>query len=186
MDDERIVELFLDRNEDAIKLTTQKYGKQLRRIALVITADQQTAEECENDTYLKAWNSIPPNEPRSYLFQYLSRIVRNLAINRCVENTRLKRNAVIVELSQEIQQCIPSNDDVESSLDGKILAEIISKFLKGLSKEKRLVFMNRYYYLESIESIAKRFGLSKSKVKTMLFRIRNDLREYLIKEGYTL
>ena len=186
MDDDKIVELFLNRNESAIANTAEKYGYRLRSISQRITADLSVAEECENDTYLEAWNRIPPNEPRTYLLAFLSRIIRNISINRCVERDRLKRNAYIMELSDEMEQCIPSPNDVESYIDGIEIGRIISAFLHKQSKEKRIIFMHRYYYFDSISSIADRFGYSESKVKTMLFRMRNDLCDYLIKEGYSL
>lgn len=186
MDDEKIVELFLNKDESAITQTAEKYGVRLRSIAQRITADLSVAEECENDTYLEAWNRIPPNEPRTYLIAFLSRIIRNISINRCIERNRLKRSAYITELSDEMEQCIPSPNDVESCLDDIEIGRIISIFLHKLPKEKRMIFMHRYYYIDSVSSIAKRFGYSESKIKTMLFRMRNDLRTYLIKEGYTL
>lgn len=186
MDDDKIVELFLNKDESAIACTAEKYGHRLCSIAQRITTDLSVAEECENDTYLEAWNRIPPNEPRTYLLAFLSKIIRNISINRCVERDRLKRSAYITELSVEMEQCIPSPNDVESYLDGIEIGRIISVFLHRQSKEKRVIFMHRYYYLDSVSSIADRFGYSESKVKSMLFRMRNDLRNYLIKEGYTL
>ena len=186
MEDEKIVELYLERSEEAIKYTSEKYGNKLRHISFRITGDAQTAEECENDTYMEVWKRIPPNEPRNYFFQFLSRIARNISINRCIERNRLKRSAYIVEFTTEMEQCIPSPDDVGRRIENEEIGRIISAFLHGLPKEKRLLFMQRYYFLDSISSIAKRFGYSESKVKTTLFRVRNDLRQYLIKEGYTL
>lgn len=186
MDDASIVELFLNGDESAIAHTAEKYGARLRSISKRITADVSTAEECENDTYFEAWNRIPPNEPKTYLPAFLSRIIRNLSINRCVERDRLKRSAYITELSAEMEQCIPAPNDVESSVDAKEIGRIISDFLHKQSEEKRLIFMHRYYYLDSVSAIACRFGYSESKIKTRLFRMRNDLRNYFLKEGYTL
>ncbi len=186
MDDDKIVDLFLNKDESAIVHTAEKYGYKLRSISRRITANHSVAEECENDTYLEAWNRIPSNEPRTYLLAFLSRIIRNISINRCVERDCLKRSAYIMELSDEMEQCIPSPNDVESCMDGIEIGRIISVFLHMQSKEKRIIFMQRYYYFDSVSSIADRFGYSESKVKTMLFRMRNDLRNYLIREGYTL
>ncbi len=186
MKDEQIVELYLSREETAIRYTGEKYGERLRRIALRICGDLPTAEECENDTYLEAWQRIPPAEPRDYFPAFLSRIVRNISINRCVERDRLKRRAYITELSAEMEQCLPARDDVESLHDSAECMRLISRFLRRQTKEKRIVFLHRYYYLDSVAAIAKRFGCSESKIKTMLFRMRNDLRTYLMKEGYTL
>ncbi len=186
MDDETIVGLFLKKDETAIAHTAEKYGRRLRMISQRITADPSVAEECENDTYLEAWHRIPPNEPRTYLLAFLSKIIRNISINRCVERDRLKRRAIITELSIEMEQCIPSSSDVEADLDDIEIGRSISVFLHKQSKEKRIIFMHRYFYLDSISSIADRFDYSESKVKTMLFRMRNGLRKFLIKEGYPL
>lgn len=186
MDDNRIVELYLLRDETAIKQTTEKYGSRLRSLAYGIVKDQQTAEECENDTYMKAWNTIPPHEPRSYLYAFLARITRHISLNCCRDRSRLKRNAFICELGAEMEQCIPAPDDVECRIDDIALSDVINRFLSKLDKEKRNIFIRRYWYLDSIAAISERFALSESKVKTMLFRCRNQLREHLEKEGYIL
>ena len=186
MHDHQIVDLFLRRDETAITLTGEKYGKRLRALALNITNDLQAAEECENDTYVQAWNSIPPHEPRDYLFAFLARITRHISLNRCRERSRLKRSAHLCELTAEMEQCIPAPDDLQCRLDSMELSEAINGFLASLSEEKRAVFLRRYWFLDSIEAIAQRFSLSQSKVKTMLFRTRNQLRDYLEQEGYHL
>lgn len=186
MEDRRIVELFLCRDESAIRQTSDKYGKRLRSLAFGIIKDNEAAEECENDTYLAAWNSIPPHEPGNYLYAYLARIIRHISLNYCRSRSCLKRSAFICELSDEMEQCIPHPDDVECRVDERILREAINGFLETLSEEKRNVFLRRYWYLDSIASISRRFALSEGKVKTMLFRSRNQLREYLEKEGYIL
>lgn len=186
LDDNRIVELYLQRDETAIKQTTEKYGKRLRSLAYGIVNDQQTAEECENDTYMEAWNTIPPHEPRSYLYAFLARITRHISLNCCRARNRLKRSAFICVLSIEMEQCIPSPNDVECRIDDIALSETLNKFLSTLDKEKRNIFVRRYWYLDSIAAISERFDLSQSKIKTTLFRCRNQLREYLEKEGYTI
>lgn len=186
MEDGQIVELFLARDEAAIQRAAGKYGLRLRVLAQRIVREAQTAEECENDAYLAAWNAIPPHEPRDHLYAFLARIVRNLALNRCRDRGRLKRAAFVSELSREMEECIPAPDDLESRLDDMALREALSGFLGTLGEEKRNVFLRRYWYLDSVEEIARRYGMGRSKVKTMLFRTRNQLREYLEKEGYTL
>lgn len=186
MDDNRIVELFLQRDETAIKQTTEKYGSRLRSLAYRIVNDQLTAEECENDTYMEAWSTIPPHEPRSYLYAFLARIIRHISLNCCRERRRLKRSAFICELSAEMEQCIPSPDDVECRIDDMALSSAINGFLGSLDEEKRNIFIRRYWYLDSVADISKRFALSESKIKTTLFRCRSRLREHLIKEGYTV
>lgn len=186
MEDEKIVELYLRRDESAIDRTAEKYGARLRSLAWGIVMDQQTAEECENDTYLAAWNAIPPHTPKQYFYPFLARITRNLSLSRCRENHRLKRSAHTEELSREMEQCIPAPDDLQCRLDEIALKQAINGFLDTLQEQKRIVFIRRYWYLDSVSDISKRCGISQSKVKTMLFRSRNALREYLIKEGYTL
>lgn len=136
LDDNRIVELYLLRDETAIKQTTEKYGSRLRSLAYGIVKDQQTAEECENDTYMKAWNTIPPHEPRSYLYAFLARITRHISLNCCRDRSRLKRNAFICELSAEMEQCIPAPDDVECRIDDMALSDAINGFLSKLDEEK--------------------------------------------------
>ena len=186
MNDDKIIELYLMRDEEAIKLTAEKYGSRLRSLAYGIVNNRQTAEECENDTYLKAWNAIPPHEPRGYLYAFLARITRHVSLNCCRARDQLKRRAFICELSAEMEQCIPSPDDSECLMDDAALRNAINGFLGKLSEEKRNIFVRRYWYLDSVADISKRFDLSESKVKTTLFRCRRELRNYLEKEGYTL
>ena len=186
LDDHSIVALYLQRDEAAITQTKEKYGSRLRRLAYGIVDDLQTAEECENDTYMEAWNSIPPHQPENYLYQFLARITRHISLNCCRDRSRLKRSAFICQLSAEMEQCIPAPDDVQCRMDDIVLREAINGFLGTLDEEKRNIFIRRYWYLDSIADISKRFALSESKVKTTLLRCRNQLREYLKKEGYTL
>lgn len=186
LDDNKIVELYLSRDETAIKQTFENYGTRIRSLANNIVKDLQTAEECENDTYLEAWRTIPPHEPRTYLFAFLARITRHISLNICRDRNRLKRSAFICELSTEMEQCIPSPDDTECRIDDIILKDAINNFLATLDEEKRNIFLRRYWFLDSIADISKRYAISESKVKTTLFRCRNQLREYLEKEGYTL
>jgi len=183
MDDSSIVDLFLRRDEVAIYNTSVKYGARLRNISYGITSNRETSEECENDTYLEAWNRIPPHEPRSYLMPFLTRIIRALSINRCVSDNRLKRKAYIQELTDEMEQCIPSSLSVEKELEAKLLGETISRFLHEQSEEKCTFFMRRYFYLETAASIAARYGYKESTVRMTLMRMRNDLKAYLEKEG---
>lgn len=186
MEDHAIVKLYLLRDETAIRKTAEKYGKRLRALAYGMVGDLQTAEECENDTYLEAWNTIPPHEPGSYFYPFLARITRHISLNRCRDRSRLKRSAWISQLSTEMEQCIPAPDDVQCRMDNLELSRAINGFLSKLDREKQNIFIRRYWYLDSVADIAGRFDLSESKVKTTLFRCRNRLREYLKKEGYTL
>ena len=186
MDDGQIVELYLDRDESAITRTAEKYGRRLRALALGMVEDAQTAEECENDTYLEAWRAIPPHEPRDYLYPFLARITRHVSLNCCRDRNRLKRAAFVTQLSAELEQCIPAPDDAACRLDELALREAINGFLAGLDGEKRNMFLRRYWFLDSVADIAARFGCSQSRVKTTLFRVRAKLRDYLEQEGYTL
>jgi len=186
LDDSKIVDLYLERDEAAIKQTSKKYGKRLRALSFGIVNDQLSAEECENDTYLEAWNSIPPHEPRSYLYAFLARMTRHISLNCCRDRSRLKRSAFICELSAEMEECIPDPDDSGCRVDDIALGEAINKFLGSLDAQRRNIFLRRYWYMDSISDISKRYALSESKIKTTLFRCRNKLREYLKKEGYTV
>ncbi len=186
MEDNQIVELYLNRDETAIRQTSEKYGARLRNLSFGITEDRETSEGCENDTYLETWNRIPPNEPSTYLYAFLARIIRHISIDHCRERATIKRSGYIVELSDELAASLPAPTDVDNDYDAKQLGETISRFLFAQSEEKRIVFMRRYFYLDSVSSIASRLDMSESKVKTMLFRMRNDLRIYLMREGYTL
>lgn len=184
MNDNEIVELYLSRNEEAINQTAQKYGSRLRNIANSILNDRETAKECENDAYLETWELIPPHEPRNYLFAFVGRIVRHIALNVCKKNSRQKRYAMYCELTQEMQECITAKNDIEAEVEEKYLSSLIDEFLETCTEEQQNVFVRRYWYFGSISQIAKTYGFSQSKVKTMLFRMRSDLKKHLEEGGY--
>lgn len=186
MEDNRIVDLFMCRNVSAIEEASAKYGSRLKSISFGITEDRQTAEECENDTYMEAWKTIPPQNPTNYLFAYLARIIRHISIDACRSRSRLKRSAVITELTVELEECIPAPDDTACKLEYKELGEAISRYLSSLTEEKQIIFIRRYWYLDSVDAIADRLSIGVSKVKMTLFRVRKGLKEYLEKEGYDL
>ena len=186
MEDAEIVKLFLMRDENAIAKTQEKYSSRLRKLAYELTEDLAVAEECENDTYLQAWNSIPPNEPYDYFYPFLARISRHIALNFCRDRNRIKRKATIEELSEELQQTIPGNIDVEQAVSGSALQELLNRFLGSLRPDKRQIFLRRYWYLDSIQTIADGYGISQSKVKVTLYRCREQLRKVLESEGYNL
>ena len=183
MTDNEIVDLYLSRDESAITLTSVKYGKLLRSISFRITESIETSEECENDTYLEAWNRIPPHEPRTYLAAFLSKIIRNISLNRCIHDNRLKRKAHIDELTSEIEQCSPSDNSIEKDLDEQDLSDAINRFLHQQPKKKRILFLRRYFQLEKISSLAKELGYKENTLHSILFRMRQDLKDYLKKEG---
>lgn len=186
MEDNDIVELYLMRDEAAIRETAEKYGSRLRALALRIVEDTETSRECENDTYMQVWSSVPPHEPRDYFYAFLARITRHISLNRCRNEKRLKRSAYICDLGAELEQCIPTPDNAACRIDDMLLSEILNDFLRSLDEEKRNIFIRRYWYLDSVADISKRFALSQSNVKTTLFRIRSKLRERLLKEGYDI
>ncbi len=179
MEDQNIVELYFKRDENAIRHTQRKFGKRIINISKNITGSDLTAEEVENDTYLRAWENIPPTDPSGYLFAFLARIARNLSISVCRERSALKRNAVLVELSDEMAECLPSDCDVEQNAEADMVLELINEFLYSKPEDKRNIFMRRYWYLDTVSGIATRFGLRESNVNTTLFRLRSELREFL-------
>lgn len=186
LEDAEIVRLFLSRDETAITHTAERYGSRLRSLSMRILDDRLTAEECENDTYHEAWNAIPPHKPETYLFAFLAAITRRISLNRLRDGKRLKRNALYVELTAEMEDCIPAPDTPAAQVDEKELIRTVNRFLEGLDEEKRNLFLRRYWYFDSVTMLAKRFSVSESKVKTTLFRCRKQLKEFLEKEGYSL
>ena len=183
MEDQKIVLLFWDRNEQGLQEAKNKYGNYCRSIAYNILRNMQDAEECESDTYLAAWNVIPPQKP-TLLGAFLGRITRNLSLKKLRSNTAAKRggNEAILSL-EELSDCIPAGKSFDETLQAQELADIISNFLRSLSKTEQKIFVVRYWYCASIQEIAVDFGFTQSKVKMMLLRTRTQLREHLIKEG---
>ena len=180
MDDNKIIELYFKRDEDALTQTKECYGKQLNALAFRILQNKEDAEECENDTYMKAWNSIPPQKPQHF-FAYLAKICRNTALNMTEKSKAEKRSAIIVELTKELSECLPDNSTLEKTAEQE-LGDIISEFLKTVSTDNRIIFIRRYFLSETISDISKTLSISESKVKSSLFRTRNKLRDYLSKE----
>jgi RNA polymerase sigma factor (sigma-70 family) len=183
MDDNKILDLYWERSEAAITETASKYSKYCHYISYNILHNDKDADECVNDTYLNAWNSIPPKRP-TCLSTYLGKITRNISLNRLKQYNAKKRSFGQTELVlSELENCIPAVQSVEQATDEKILIESINGFLYALPKIKREVFVRRYWYLSSIKDIAEQYGMSESKVASMLFRSRNELKLYLEKEG---
>lgn len=185
MTDAEIVALYLARDEAAISQTARQYGARLCRIANQILNDPSGAEECENDTYWEAWRRIPPHEPRDYLFAFLGRITRHLAIDVCRKNAAQKRSALLCELTAEMAECIPGPGGVEESAEASELSKAISAFLAACSAEKRTMFLRRYWYFDTVEEIGRRCACSPGKVKITLYRLREGLRAHLEKEGFS-
>ena len=182
MEDSRIIELFFERSEQAIKELSDKYGMICRRVADNVLNDRRDSEACVNDAYLGVWNTIPPKRPDP-LLSYVCRIVRNLALKKYHENTAKKRNSFYDVALDEISDCFPSSVSVEDEVSANEVAKIIDKFLETLDRHSRVMFIRRYYFSESIESIAELFGRSAHYVSVRLSRIRKALKKHLIKEG---
>ncbi len=181
MNDEKIIALFKERDETAIAETRAKYGSSLRGIAKRICRSDADAEECESDAYLAAWNDIPPYDPGDHLFSYLAKIVRASAISRVRKKTALKRGGDTVELTEDVASAA---DVTEKEVFSRMTERAVSDFLRSIPEEKRNIFLRKYWFMDSVSEIAERFGVSEGKVKTVLFRTRNDLKRYLKKEGF--
>lgn len=183
MTDQTIIDLFWQRSEDAIRNTSQKYGKYLTKIAINILNYYEEAEECVNDTYFTAWKQIPPDRPQK-LLPYLGRITRCLALNRYDHLTAKKRNAEFTLQLSELEECLSGTDSIEAQYESREVASVISAFLRAQKPDARNIFILRYWYSDSIAEIASRFNVSESKVKSMLFRTRKRLKKHLESEGY--
>lgn len=183
MTDNEIVRLYLERDEAAIAETKTAYGKLLQSLAYNILQNRQDAEECENETCLKAWNSIPPNKPQR-LCAYLCKIARRLALDRYDYNTAAKRgNPLPLE---ELAECLAASGCAEDRLSESALSELLNSFLSQSDYNTRVIFMRRFWFGESISQIAKALHASESMVKSRISRTLKKLREYLKKEGYNV
>ena len=179
MDDKRIIELFFNRDESAIEETREKYGRYLFTLAFNILGNSDECNECENDTYYRAWNAIPPNRPRS-LLAYLAKIARNLALDKLREKKKspVLSTAIILD---EISEIIP--DSKAELCDELELREIIRDFVRGLDSVSRKIFLQRYFYMMSVKNIARDLEMPVGSVKSTLFRTRDQLRHYLNERG---
>lgn len=149
-------------------------------IELYLIQDYETARECENDTYLQAWNRIPPNEPREYFFAFLAKIIRHISLDVCKKRNRQKRSGTLVELTGELEQCIPDlRRNVEMAVEGKEFGRIVSEFLRTLPEQQRKIFVRRYWFADSVQEIADTFDCSENTVKSILFRVRKRMKNYL-------
>ncbi|MBQ8414795.1 MAG: RNA polymerase sigma factor [Clostridia bacterium] len=182
MDDKGIIELYFERDERAIDETKTSYGRLIYSVAYGILESSPDSEECENDTYLRTWESIPPTRP-NYFSAFLSKITRNLALNRLRDNKR--RRPLGAELVyEELGEAIP---DIRGELADEIeLRDAINDFLKSLDKTKRQIFMKRYFYMRQIKDIAREMGISSGSVKISLYRTRGELRGFLESRGIVI
>lgn len=184
MEDREIIALYWQRLEQAITETAAKYGTYCRTIAMGILRSSEDAEECLSDTWLGAWNSIPPQQP-TCLRVFLGRITRNAALDRYAYRTAQKRNDNLEEALEELGECV-SGGTLEADFDLQLLGDAISAYLHSVKPLQRQVFLRRYWYGDTLEEIGRRFALSPGAAKSMLHRTRSGLREYLIQEGFTL
>ena len=186
LEDREIVGLYLKRSESAILETEKKYGRYCHKIAFNVLGNDEDSEECVNDAYMRTWESIPPNEPES-LGAYIGRITRNLALDRYRHSHSEKRgNGDIPLLLDELAECVSGGNELERIEDSAEITAALNSFLEELSATERGIFMRRYWKMESIADIARRYGISVSKTTTMLFRLRGRLKTHLTKEGIAL
>lgn len=181
MDDRSIIELYFARDEQAIAGTQAKYGKLCYHIAQNILGNEQDAEECVNDTYAGLWNAIPPARPDD-LCAFVCRVTRNLSLKRLRALTRQKCSREVVVSLSELEEILPDESWTDGMSQGEIAA-LITTFLRTESADARNIFIRKYYFFDSVEIIAKRYGFSQSKVKSMLYHTRKRLKEYLKGEG---
>lgn len=182
MQDDQIVSLFFARSEEAIRQLDVKYGRTCRLLSRNILGSWQDAEECVNDAYLGAWNTIPPQKP-SPLLTYICKIVRNLSLRRLRDRSAVKRNAHFDIALQELEGCLPTTGTLEEQVDARELVQIVQQFLDSLPVENRVIFLRRYWFLDSYLEIARRVGLSEKAVSVRLVRIRQKLKIWLEENG---
>ena len=183
MNDREIVDLYWQRSEQAIAETDNKYGKYCRIVAYNILENTQDSEECVNDTWLAAWNSMPVNRPER-LNAYLAKITRNFALAKVVKRSAKKRGGGELELAlEELDDCVPSDYCLEKEVEDRALAESINTFVDLLPKEEQLIFISRYWFFASEREIAEKQGCSRSRISAMLKRSRDKLKTYLLQEG---
>ena len=186
MEDNQIVDLYWARSENAISETAEKYGKYCHYIAYNILHSEEDSEECVNDTYLNAWSAMPDRRPNR-LSAFLGTITRNLALKRWERYNAEKRGSGQTMLAlDELQECVPATDNEDQIVDDLVLTEVFNRFLASLPKEKRKIFMRRYWYLSSVSEIARDYSISESKVKMSLLRTRNKLKLILEKESIAI
>lgn len=187
MEDSKIIDLYWQRSEAAIGETAKKYSRYCHSISFNILHNAEDAEECVNDTYLNAWNAMPPRRPNC-LTTFLGRITRNLSLDRFKRYSAEKRGGGQTELAlDELDEAVPAAAaDVEEAIGERELSQLLDKFLAGLPREKRIMFVRRYWYLMPIRIIAEQMGMNEKRVNSALFRLRKRLRAYLEREGVAL
>ena len=186
IDDNNILNLFWARDESALVATKQKYGRSLMKVAYNILFDNNDAEECVNDTLHRAWEAIPPKRPE-FLGAYLSKITRNLSLKRWRAGSAAKRGGGQADLMlSELSEVIPLAQTVEGEFEYSQTVRAINQYLRGIDKEARIIFVRRYFFGDSITDISRQFNAGESKIKSMLFRVRQKLKIHLEKEGVVI
>lgn len=185
MNNQELIDLYFARDEAAIAETGRRYGPMLRAIAYGILHNAADSEECENDSYLAAWNAIPPQRPR-VLAAFLGRIARNIALDKYAYYGAEKRNRALETAMDELEELLPGGTDPAASCEQAELAGYITAYLRRQSRSRRQVFVRRYWYCDSVAQIAAAYGFSESKVKSMLMRMRNELKVFLERKGVWL
>jgi RNA polymerase sigma factor (sigma-70 family) len=186
LEDREILRMYFERDHDAIAETSKKYGNYCRTIAMGILGNEEDAEECINDMYLNAWNSIPPHCPER-LAAYLGKIIRNLSFNRYKKQRAKKRAGAETALAlEELEECVPGRQNVEQEIDRMELVRALNEFLEELPDLKREIFICRYWYVMPVREIAVRFHKTESNISAILSRVRSRLRMYLDERGYVL
>lgn len=186
MDDEKIIDLYWQRDEHAITVTTVKYGAYCGSIAKNILQDHEDSEECVNDTWLHAWAAIPPHRPVR-LSAFLGKITRELSLDRYKARVAQKRgNGELAVALDELDECLANGKSVEESLESRMIGQTISDFLQKQKEVYADIFIRRYYHVCSVKQIAEEFGISENKTKSILFRMRKKLRSHLESEGISL
>ena len=181
MDDLQIIELYFARDEQAIKETDRKYGKTCFRVAYNLLSNNEDSEECVNDTYLTVWNKIPPTRPNNFI-AFICKITRNLSLKRLEVSNAMKRSAGTIISMSELEKALP-DQCIAPDVEDEELGKLISAFLWSEKALDRNVFLRKYWFFDSISDIAERYSMGENTVKSMLFRTRNRLREFLRKEG---
>ena len=182
MEDEKIIELYWQRSPQAIDETSRKYGAYCMRLSMNILMNREDSEENVNDTYLRVWNAIPPQKPDP-LRTFVCKIARNLAAAKYHANTAKKRNSRYDAALDELEGCLAAGGSVEEAYDAKELSEAINAFLSSLSYTDRFLFVRRYWYSDAMQDIAAMIGSTANSVAVRLYRLREKLRHYLIREG---
>jgi RNA polymerase sigma-70 factor (ECF subfamily) len=185
MEDQQIVDLYFARSESAITETDRKYGRYCHSIAYNILEDHEDAKEIVNDTYLKAWNTIPPNRPDP-LKPYVGMISRHLSLDHYEEYHTQKRGGQVPLVLEELAECIPDNDSREDIGESVALKDALAKFIRSLPDKTQRIFLRRYWYASSVAEIAEEYGMRENSVNVLLHRTRKKLKDHLQKEGFDL